>query len=81
MIVVLTIFSIILTGSLHADEKEDLLVIRNTVINLMQQLVDQGVMSPEQAKQLIETAKESAVQEAQEIRAAETPVSPGVYSL
>ena len=51
-----------------ADEKEDLLVIRNTVINLLQQLVEQGVMSPEQATQLVETAKKSAEAEAVELR-------------
>jgi hypothetical protein len=54
-----------------ADEKEDLLVIRNTVINLLQQLVEQGVMSPEQAAQLVETAKQSAEAEAIELRESE----------
>ncbi len=66
------------SSNLYADEKEDLLIIRNTVINLMQQLVDQGVMSPEQARELVETAKQSAIEEVEEIRKAETPSEKAV---
>lgn len=67
---ILILSFLMVVGSMsHADEKEDLLVIRNTVVNLLQQLVEQGVMSPEQAKQLVETAKQSAETEVKEIKA------------
>lgn len=61
---ILMLISSIFSSSLHADEKEDLLVIRNTVINLLQQLVDQGVMTPEQAASLVTTAQQTAASEA-----------------
>lgn len=69
--VVLVMVLIMISSLSYADEKEDLLVIRNTVVNLLQQLVDRGVMSPEEAKQLVETAKQSAETEAAEIRKSE----------
>lgn len=54
--------------TLMADEKEDLLVLRNTVVNLMQKLVEQGVMTPEQAKSLVETAQTTAASEVEEMK-------------
>lgn len=56
-------FFIAVIGPLHADEKEDLTVLRNTVVNLLQTLVDQGVMSQEQARGLVDQAQQKAEQE------------------
>lgn len=61
-------FTFITCLPIHAGEKEDLLIIRNTVVNLLQQLVEQGVMSPEQAKQLVDSAKQSAETEVEELK-------------
>lgn len=66
--IIFLLFVVVTSGSTFADEKEDLLVIRNTVVNLLQQLVEQGVMTPEQAKQLVETAKSSAEIEVEELK-------------
>lgn len=49
--------------NLHAGEKEDLTVLRNTVVNLLQNLVEQGIMSQEQANALVENAKQEAAKE------------------
>lgn len=64
----LVLLLLTLSMSPYADEKEDLLVIRNTVVNLLQQLVEQGVMTTEQATELVETAKKSAESEVQELK-------------
>ena len=48
----------------HAGEKEDLTVLRNTVVNLLQNLVEQGIMSQDQANALVEKAKSEAAVEA-----------------
>lgn len=64
--IILFILMLSIPVSLLAEEKEDLLVIRNTVINLLKQLVDQGVMTPEQAQNLVNTAQNEAATEAAE---------------
>ena len=43
-----------------ADERQSLEELRNTVINLLQALVDQGVMTREKAEQLVKAAQEKA---------------------
>ena len=43
-----------------ADERESLEELRNTVVNLLQALVDQGVMTQEKAKQLVKSAQDKA---------------------
>ena len=49
----------------HAEsERQSLEELRNTVINLLQALVDQGVMSREKAEQLVKQAQEKAAAEA-----------------
>lgn len=63
---IICVLMLSISGSLLAEEKEDLLVIRNTVINLLKQLVDQGVMTPEQAQNLVNTAQNEAATEAAE---------------
>src|ERR1700730_11392414 len=45
---------------LAADERQSLEELRNTVINLLQALVDQGVISREKAGQMVKSAQEKA---------------------
>ena len=53
-----------LTASLAADERQSLEELRNTVINLLQALVDQGVMTREKAAQLVKAAQDKAAADA-----------------
>ena len=55
----------------YADEREDLTILRNTVVNLLQALVEQGVMSQQQAQALVQQAQENAEREIAEIKASE----------
>jgi hypothetical protein len=45
---------------LAADERQSLEELRNTVINLLQALVDQGVISREKAEQMVKSAQDKA---------------------
>ncbi len=54
----------ITVSNANANEAEDLTVIRNTVVNLLQELVNQGVMTREQAAALVQNAQQKAQQEA-----------------
>jgi hypothetical protein len=47
-------------GCVAADERQSLEELRNTVINLLQALVDQGVISREKADQMVKSAQEKA---------------------
>ena len=47
-----------------ADERESLEQLRNTVINLLQALVDQGVLTREKAAQLVKAAQDKAAADA-----------------
>jgi len=47
-----------------ADERQSLEELRNTVINLLQALVDQGVMTREKAAQLVKAAQDKAAADA-----------------
>jgi putative porin len=47
-----------------ADERQSLEELRNTVINLLQTLVDQGVISREKAAQLVKAAQDKAAADA-----------------
>ncbi len=51
-------------GCFAADERQSLDELRNTVINLLQALVDQGVMTREKAAQLVKAAQDKAAAEA-----------------
>ena len=53
-----------LAASLGADERQSLEELRNTVINLLQALVDQGVMTREKAAQLVKAAQDKAAADA-----------------
>ena len=60
-----------------ADERQSLEELRNTVINLLQALVDQGVISREKAEQMVKSAQEKAAAEAVVFPATvETTLSP-----
>src|SRR5580698_761412 len=43
-----------------ADERQSLEELRNTVVNLLQALVDQGVISKEKAQQMVKSAQDKA---------------------
>jgi len=45
---------------LAADERQSLEELRNTVVNLLQALVDQGVITREKAEQMVKSAQEKA---------------------
>lgn len=47
-----------------ADERQSLEELRNTVINLLQALVDQGVISKEKAQQMVKAAQDKAAADA-----------------
>lgn len=49
---------------LAADERQSLEELRNTVINLLQALVDQGVITREKAEQMVKAAQEKAAADA-----------------
>ncbi len=46
------------------DERQSLETLRNTVINLLQALVDQGVISKEKAEQMVKAAQDKAARDA-----------------
>jgi hypothetical protein len=48
----------------HADERQSLEELRNTVTNLLQALVDQGVITREKAQQMIKSAQDKAAADA-----------------
>ena len=54
-----------------ADERQSLEELRNTVINLLQVLVDQGVISREKAEQMVKTAQDKAAANAASLAKAE----------
>ena len=47
-----------------ADERQSLEELRNTVVNLLQALVDQGVISREKAQQMVKAAQDKAAADA-----------------
>jgi len=51
-------------ASMAADERQSLEELRNTVINLLQALVDQGVISKEKAAQMVKQAQDKAAADA-----------------
>ena len=56
---------------LAADERQSLEELRNTVINLLQGLVDQGVITREKAEQMVKSAQEKAAANAAAVAKAE----------
>src|SRR5580700_4617674 len=56
------------------DERQSLEELRNTVVNLLQALVDQGVISREKAQQMVKAAQDKAAKQIAE------EVKPGVVA-
>lgn len=48
----------------QSQEEQDLSELRNTVVNLLQTLVERGIMSREQAEQMVKSAQDKAAAEA-----------------
>ena len=63
----------------QASEKEELLTLKNTTINLIELLVQQGVLDKQKAQDLIKAAEQKAAQEAKQQLAAEQAAAK-VYS-
>lgn len=61
--IVIMLFLVTFSGALQAGDKKDLIILQNTIINLMDALVQQGVMTREQADLLIQQAKDEAAQQ------------------
>ena len=53
-----------LAASMAADERQSLEELRNTVINLLQALVDQGVITRDKAAQMVKAAQDKAAADA-----------------
>jgi hypothetical protein len=54
----------LMIGIAHADEKEELLKLRNTTVNLIKQLVKQGVLNEKTAQEMIKQAEVDAGKQA-----------------
>ena len=59
-----------------ASDKQELLELRNTVLNLVDALVKQGVLNPEQAQALVKKAEADAATQAAAQVAAAAPATP-----
>ncbi|MGD0961551.1 MAG: putative porin [Methylomonas sp.] len=59
-----------LLGLAHADEKEELLKLRNTTVNLIKQLVKQGVLTEKMANEMIKQAEADAEKQVAEAKKA-----------
>ncbi len=55
----------VMLGNSWADDRVEMLKWRHTTINLMQRLVDEGVISPQAAKELLERAERATAQQLQ----------------
>lgn len=66
-----------LIGMAHADEKDELLKLRNTTVNLIKQLVKQGVLTDKMAQDMIEQAEADAGKQVADARAAAGKASGG----
>ena len=60
----------------HGGEQEDLLELRNTILNLIGALVEEGVIAPDAAANMVNKAKLDAAEEARQAAQAEQP-APG----
>jgi len=66
----------LLCGNVWADETEDLLKLRNTVVGMLEELVAKGVVTEDQARAMVEKAEAEALAEATEERA-DDEMKPG----
>ncbi len=72
------LIAVLLSSPAHAGEKEELLKLKNTTLNLIDALVKEGILSPERADALVESAEQSAAAELQQVERQEAEPSPGV---
>src|SRR3974390_2575060 len=68
-----------LASTMAADERQSLEELRNTVINLLQVLVDQGVISREKAAQMVKQAQDKAAASAAAAAKADEGAVPVPY--
>jgi hypothetical protein len=61
--------------AVHADQTQDLLSLRNTLVGVLEQLVKSGVVSEAEARKIVEKAQTDALTEAAK-SSAEKPVGP-----
>jgi hypothetical protein len=60
----------------YADQTQDLLSLRNTLVGVLEQLVKSGVVSEADARAIVDKAQTEALAEAQKSSAAEPPAGP-----
>lgn len=65
-------------GVSHAGERDELLKLKNMTLNLIEALVQEGVLSRERAEDMVSRAEKSAVEEAQRTERAEATGAGGV---
>jgi hypothetical protein len=65
------VIAAILMNPVAADEREELLKLKNTTVNLIDALVQQGILDKDKAKNLISSAESKAATEAKQQRAEE----------
>ncbi len=69
-----------ISGVAHAGEKEDLITLRNTTINLIEELVKKGVLSEKVADEMVKRAQDDAIAEAKNMQTqqkeSQSPVMP-----
>ncbi len=65
-----------LVGTAQADEKEDLLKLKNTTTNLIKELVKQGVLTEQAANEMIQRAEKDAELQTKEAAAAQAADAP-----
>ncbi|MBT3067977.1 putative porin [Rhodoferax sp. U11-2br] len=66
------------SGAVHADEREQLEILRQTTINLMESLVQQGVLTADKAAQIVQQAQSKARASIQAEPLASKKPEPGV---
>jgi hypothetical protein len=66
-----------LIGVVQADEKDELLKLRNTTVNLIKQLVKQGVLTDKMAQDMIEQAEADAGKQVAQAKAASGKAAGG----
>lgn len=59
------LIAVLLTSQTYAGEKEDLLTLKKTTMNLIEALVKEGILTKERADALVSNAEHSAAQEMQ----------------
>lgn len=74
----LVVTSCLWSSAISADQREELLTLRNTMIGMIESLVAKGSLSEEDARAMIERAEAEARQELEQIVSDETPAPDAV---